>query len=256
MIVRKTAAGFVMLAQHEHGQLAGQIAAGWNPDRFPGGDRKEDVLLAVTEHDRSWIGLDHTPVWNDCSGEPYSFTDYPLLPKLLFYQQGIDGLEEVNPYAALLCSMHYASFFSDPEDAAGSAYRRKELERQARLRGRLGIGGTAAEELAGQFRLLQLCDHLSLYLGLNGPGVPKEREHSWFRDGFPTSEQLSFAGGRRITARWLDKERVRLEPFPLAAALTVTWVEKHVESERIAAEGIAGAYRLTDEMTRICTFVE
>lgn len=122
---------------------------------FLGEEWKEDVLYSIKEHDRAWIDLDHTPLWNDELQRPYSFIDYPSLIKLTYYRQGIDKVGRQSPYAGLLCSLHFASFYE------------------------------AQKNVQFHFKLLQQCDHLSIYLCMQEPGINKAQEISWYRNGFP-----------------------------------------------------------------------
>lgn len=60
-------------------------------------------------------------------------------------------------------------------------------------------------------KLLSFCDNVSLYLCMNKPGVPKQDEVNWFRDGF--KERFSFAD--KIVGEWISTNEVRLTPSPL-----------------------------------------
>jgi hypothetical protein len=242
VIVREKENSFVMVRQHDHARVSGDVAAAWKAAFFPGPERRDEVVLAVREHDRGWIGLDETPVWNDRIQAPYTFMDYPLRLKTVFYQKGVDEVEQQSPYAALLCSLHYTSFFRHVSEPAALDYVREETARQQRLRQETGIAGSASENILPlHLDVLQFCDHLSLYLCLNDPGVRKDHERSWYREGFP--QTFPFARGARITARWEGTDTVRLSPFPLDRPLQVTLPLKEVHKEEIRRSGIAAAYQ-------------
>ncbi|WP_168122358.1 DUF3891 family protein [Paenibacillus sp. HB172176] len=187
MIVRETKTEFVMTTQHEHACFSGEIAAHFKSELWIDPHLLEAVLLAIREHDRGWISLDETPVWYDRIKAPYSFMDYPLYPKLPMYTRGIDEVEDRNAYAALICSLHYASFkairaSSHPDCIA---YIQHEEERQNRITQQLRLS-PASPVIAQHLRLLQLCDEISLYVCMNEPGAGKDEEHPWYRDGFET----------------------------------------------------------------------
>lgn len=251
MIIRETEHSFVMTEQHEHARFAGAMAAHLQQRLFQDPAYMEDVLLAVGEHDRGWIRLDDTPIWNDAARAPFSFSDYPLLPKLVLYKTGIDEVEAMNPYAALLCSLHYASFShlqSSPlEDCA--AFLAKEKERRQRLAERLKQPDCALIER--HVRLLQWCDQLSLYVCMNEPGAAKDQEHPWYRNGFDTRIE-----DRDIHARWLGVQEIQVEPFYFEQAFTASLRSKHVNKTELRRAGIAEAYRKTDwtvQEVRFCT---
>jgi hypothetical protein len=196
MIVRRKGDHFVLIKQHDHALVSGEFAAHMSLDIEP----LSKVLHAISNHDIGWEELDHTVLWNEDKQAPYSFEDYPLLPKLEAYTSGISRVEEVDPYAGFLCSKHYASFFDGAENPAARRFRRQEESRQNQLRRHF----TPAEEqnLEVNFRLLQFCDDLSLAICLNEPG---ENSHPWYAGG------IRFLGE---TYRWIwENERsLRLEP--------------------------------------------
>ncbi|WP_245948252.1 DUF3891 family protein [Paenibacillus sambharensis] len=246
MIIRETNHGFILIAQHDHGQLSGQIARHFRPAYIMNQAFTEDVLAAITEHDRSWIALDSVPIWNDKNRAPYSFLDYPLQPKVVLYRYGIDQIEQMNPYAALLCSLHYASFrvFHNTEDEFCLAFYEHETRRQERLRAQLSPLDSRMVE--SHFRMLQLCDDLSLYVCLNEAGADKKHEHPWYRSGFAGSEPFSPDGKGQLSAVWLNQEDIAVTPFPFTANFTASLRYKFVTKELICETGIHEAYTQTE----------
>src|ERR671921_1706521 len=143
--------------------------------------------------------------------------NYPTDPKLRAYKEGLRLLR--NPYATCLCSMHCASFMQGSEDAAEVQFREIEFRRQEKLKGHM-----SAEELTNlehNFRLLQLCDDLSLFVCLNEPG---RNYHPWYKDGF------SFEGAK-YSPVWEDHSTLRLDPTPFSEpfnlAVPYTLIEKN-----------------------------
>ncbi|XEC94169.1 DUF3891 family protein [Paenibacillus tarimensis] len=244
MIVRETDQAFYMIKQHDHAHLSGQLASGLSTALLADDERQEEVLLAVYEHDRSHIRLDDTPVWNDRTKAPFSFSDYPLLPKLTHYKTGLDEIEAQSRYAGLLCSLHYASFFPDPNHPECIAFVQYEQERQERIIFDLQL--TDWEAINKHFLLLQLCDDLSLYVCLNEPGAAKEREHPWYRDGIKGSELFNEQAGELLTARWLNEREIVLTPFPFKQSIQAVLKAKNVMKSLIYELGIEEAYRKTE----------
>lgn len=60
MICREQDGAIVMVKQHDHGKLAGELAIGFKEQHVPTEGRREEVLWAVAQHDRGWIDLDET----------------------------------------------------------------------------------------------------------------------------------------------------------------------------------------------------
>ncbi len=63
-----------------------------------------------------------------------------------------------------------------------------------------------AENLERNFRLLQTCDDLSLFVCLNEPG---RSDHPWYREGFEFM-------GTRFAPIWEDRRTLRLSPNPFS----------------------------------------
>lgn len=252
MIIRETEEAFVMTTQYDHAHFSGEVAQGFREEWFLGEKYKQDCLLAIREHDRSWLRLDDTPIWNDRAAIPFSFVDYPVLPKLVMYELGLDEVEEMSAYAALLCSMHFASFFKSVQGVGHEAeidFYHRELARQARLKAMLNDPDEVL--IARHFQLLQLCDDISLYVCMNKDGVSKEHEHPWFKQGFN-----SLVDGQKFIGEWVSPHEVRISPPML---FEQTWMvklrSKHVSKQRVQEVGINKAYVETEWIEQRVTFV-
>ena len=196
----------MLFEQHRHGLVSGEFARHWAA-RIP---IHEAALYAIANHDVGWRELDETVRWNDETGSPYSFLDYPVGPKLRAYANGLDYVQAHSPYAACLCSMHYGSFVRDARREPEISFREAEAAR------RRGIEATLSEEEIGgleyNFRLLQLCDDLSLFVCLNEPG---RNDYTHYRDGFGFM-------GTRLQPVWEDERTLRLDPNPFSEDF---WIE-------------------------------
>ena len=204
MIVREEPDSYVLVRQHDHALASGELARHWAEEPRP----LEATLYAIAHHDVAWRGPDARVRWNEESGRPYSFMDYPPERKVGAYAEGLDWLEERDPYAACLCSMHYETLvrrFGRSEVEARFAD--AESRRQARLRD--GMSGEELENLEPNLRLLRVCDGLSLFVCLNGPGD----------DGYPPPYPGGFEfRGVRLQPIWEDRSTLRLDPNPFTGA--------------------------------------
>jgi Protein of unknown function (DUF3891) len=156
MIVRERPDSFLLFEQHEHALIAGEFALRWRERPRP----FESTLYAIANHDLAWRDLDREVLWNEEEDRPYSFVDYSLDLKLPAQTRGIDLVAEHDPYAGCLCSMHYSRFLLDSVRPEEVEFREGEMERQGRLEERMSEG--ELESLEWNFRLLRLCDGLSL----------------------------------------------------------------------------------------------
>lgn len=249
---------FVMVTQDDHARVSGQIAQALPNAWFASEKDRREVVFAVQEHDRGWIDLDHTPIWNDGKQVPFSFMDYPLRPKLAFYKKGVDEVEAESGLAALLCSRYYVSFFTEgemqqPEEAL--RYVEEERKRQQRILNELGLETEQERKTLDLYYLMmQFCDNASLYLCLNHPGARKDEEFPWYRQGF--KQRFGSLNHEIIMPEWLSKDEVRLTPFPLSEEITVQLKVKRVNKAKIKQMGLAHAYAQTGIETRKIQFVQ
>jgi hypothetical protein len=222
VIIRETEDEFYMITQHDHAQLSGVLASHFSKPFFKEDPEYESLIFAIYEHDRSWIPLDDTPIWNDRSGVPFSFRDYPLLPKLLAYTHGLNETEQRNSYAGLLCSLHYSSFFLHNPHPDCIDFYDAETARQHRIRQQIQIADS--ELINKHFQLLQLCDDLSLFVCLNEPT---------FNNGL-------------LSARWLSQIDIALTPFPFDNEFKTELRHKRVPKIEIQQHGLEEAYKNVD----------
>ncbi len=196
----------MLFEQHEHALVAGEFALRWRERPQP----LESTVYAVANHDLAWRELDREVLWNQENDRPYSFVDYPLDLKLPAQRKGIDLVEEYDPYAGCLCSMHYARFLLDSVRPEEVEFREGEMERQGRLEERMSE--KELENLERNFRFLRLCDGLSLFLCLNEPGGVDSPPP--YPGGFEFE-------GTRFGPVWEDKQTLRLDPNPFSEAFGV-----------------------------------
>ncbi|MGF7047101.1 hypothetical protein J2T13_001603 [Paenibacillus sp. DS2015] len=251
MICRELKEAWVMIEQHQHGLIAGQFAKAFNSKDFLESIRKDEAIFAIYEHDRGWIDLDDTPFLNTSEDTPYTFLDFPIVPKLAFYTKGLDEVQAISPYGALLCSLHYEKLLIQAElqHPAIRKYMEQERLRRDHIQEQLGIIDLETEgELIYHLSILQLCDDLSLYLCLNEPGSDKEHEHPWWRDGFTVSEKLNLPGGEMMQANWIDRNQVKLTPFSFESSLTIELPCRYVSKSDIQKLGLSDAYAQSEEV--------
>ena len=207
LIVREVPEGFVLIGQHDHGLAAGEMARRWGRDPSP----SPSTVNAVAQHDLGWRELDESVLWNEETGRPHDFLDYPAEPKVRAFAAALDLLEERDPYEACLSSMHYATLMQGSQEEAEARFREAEVSRQRRLRG--GMDDAVGEGLDHDLRFLKLCDGLSLFLCLNEPG----REASY---PAPYPDGLMFDGEEYVPG-WADERTLRVSPDPFTGPFEV-----------------------------------
>lgn len=213
LIIRDNGVFFTLIRQHDHGLLSGEIASHWGNQDFS--RPRDKLILTASLHDLSWIENDAVLHWNEKENKPYDFTSLPFKVRLPMYKKGLDLTERLHPYGSLLTSKHYCSFFTKGENRDVDEFLEKEEVRQERLK-----SSFFEEPLEKDLRDLQTWDNLSLYLCLNRPGVAKENEHPWFKEGI----QAFNKNGESVTLhlRWLNERTVTLNPFPFSESWSTT----------------------------------
>ncbi|MCR8630637.1 DUF3891 family protein [Paenibacillus radicis (ex Xue et al. 2023)] len=254
MIIRETEHEITMVRQHDHAQLSGDVARNFK-NYFINDPFFDDLIFAVYQHDLGWIRLDATPIWNDRNSVPFSFIDYPLLPKLTHYTYGLDQIERMNKYAGLLCSLHYSSFgiFQNSTIEECSDFSNNELQRQQRIITELDL--TNHNDIFKQFKLLQLCDVISLYVCLNCPGVSKEQEHPRYRTGFEDSELFNNQSNGRLVAEWMNNKEIKITPNPFDKGFSTNLLQKNLSKKLIKEHGIEKAYKNSEWVNQEIIFV-
>ena len=216
MIVRKLKNSYLLIRQHEHGRISGEFARHWDAGITP----QRPTLFAIANHDVGWEELDAEVRFDPDTGEPYSFTNYPLEPKLQAYKHGLDQLEAQEPYASYLCSLHYGSFVRDSSEPAAIEFREREAGRRSRIEDQTPRGWFENAEY--NFRLLKLCDDLSLFVCLNEPG---KNTFPWYKDGFDFMD-------RKLQPIWRDRQTLSLAPNPFSDPFDFT-----IPYQRIGPDG-------------------
>ncbi|HET7579870.1 MAG TPA: DUF3891 family protein [Bacillales bacterium] len=213
MIIRETDNFFILIHQHDHGLLAGEIANYWGNANFT--EPPHRLVLTAALHDLSWIESDTQLHWNDKENRPYDFTSLPLETRLPMYEKGLDKTEKITPYGGLLVSSHYSSFFKEEQGEEVRQFLKKEENRRGRWKEKF-----FDKPLDSDLHQLQLWDNLSLYICLNPPGTHKEQEHPWFKNGI----QAVTKDEQKVTIhlRWLNERTVALEPYPFKKSWSTT----------------------------------
>ncbi|WP_299093074.1 DUF3891 family protein [uncultured Metabacillus sp.] len=251
MIVYEDKTSFIMTEQHEHALLAEGFAQNWKSECFLGEEKRESVLYAIAQHDRSWIDVDVSPVWNDKVNKPYTFIDFPHSMKLHFYEKGIDEIEEKDAYAALMCSIHYTQFFDGMKlDKRMTSYLNKEYKRQDRIFSALNLIKND-KNMMFHYQLLKFCDHLSLFVCMQEAGAVEEKVHSWFKKGI--LQPFSFFKEDMFMVKWKNEVEISVQPFPFRGEFEVSIPMRKVTKELLSHNGILEAFHQTPAHERKVT---
>ncbi|WP_077324184.1 DUF3891 family protein [Virgibacillus siamensis] len=243
MIIREHTNEFIMIEQDDHAHLSGKFLQNWKDNLFNGKQMRESVEKAVHHHDLGWKMLDKQPFWNDAKLAPYTFVDFPLLPKTVFYKHGIEEVIKMDLYAGLLCSRHYTNFLLGDDSQEARQFVRDEQNRQRDIKKSLSFFETELYDL--HYGYLQFCDSLSLYVCLNEPGITKANEHPFFQEGIPIAYLQKLFGKETVQANWTDNNTIKINPFPFAKPFMITIKYKCIAKGTIAEQGLLNSYQGT-----------
>jgi len=171
--------GHVAVAQPAHGWMCGQLGRAWGNERFGTVTPFEEVCLAAEQHDTGWAEWERAPTLDPKTGLPHTFSTAPFTVNLAIHAAWSQALVTQSRYAALLVSLHHASFFQAPPPLGRLREGGRKIQAflddlaalQTDLQASLGVD---AAEVERNRRLVRTWDGLShdLLLGL----APRTRE--------------------------------------------------------------------------------
>lgn len=238
MIVKERKDDFVMIEQHEHAKLSGHLFCHLKKEYKPSKTFVSAVQYAIYNHDYGWIPFDKAPFWNDEQNSPYSFINFPTAPKAILYEYGINKVMEKDLYAALLCSEHYGRFLHQNTAPEAIDFIEKEKLRQKRIKEELQ---TPFDEtlFLSHYEYVQFFDNLSLYVCLNEPGIHKEKEHPYFKQGIKLPSLIS----GNLLLQWSSTKDILMNKDIFESSVTLKLIQRVVLKKDIATYGIQKAFQ-------------
>ncbi|WP_244445053.1 DUF3891 family protein [Oceanobacillus jeddahense] len=239
MIIREQNEHFTCIAQVDHAFLSGEMLKHLNTVYFEHAPYKDSVIYAAYQHDCGWDAFDRQPFWNDQKDLPYSFIDFPPIPKTVLYTHGIQQVQKKDSYAALLCSEHYKRFLVNSSLLEAKTFVQQEAERQEWLISKMGHFNQDRFEM--DYTLLQFSDNLSLFVCMNEPGAADKDLHPFFKEGLSVSNTTA-ALPSDYSISWTDTKTVTMDPFPFSSDFSITLPYKSISKKSIQQQGIIDAY--------------
>lgn len=161
MIVTETSKGWRCITQPDHARLSHDLLSLWRTDDLPRHPRREDLLLAVREHDNGWQETDSAPRLDIEAGRPHDFTTLPTPDRLEVWRRGIARHRTERPYVAALIIEHarhlHENATPSPGEWAEFLAGLESLRHDA-----LADAGLELERLLADYRWLHVADLISL----------------------------------------------------------------------------------------------
>jgi hypothetical protein len=229
MIRLATEDGWWLITHPDHARLAGAFAERWGNDMFARPEPRRQVMLGIRTHDDGWAVRDAAPQITrqglpaafsvELVGKYSAFEEINLPDYLAVRERAVAVVAAMDPYAALLVSLHTYNLLTDRADRstiaadqlplldaflAGQRELQKELLRQASLVEGVTAEDLHAEKIEDHFRLLQATDNLSL-LACVDYGEPATLLHEL---------PLVSSGRAAVAVERVGPRRFRLDPYP------------------------------------------
>lgn len=251
MIIREHPSHFICIEQNHHAHLAYEIMSHWQYVFMKNDPYVDSVLYAVKHHDIGWDYFDREPLWNDKMNQPYTFIDLPLLIKTVLYTYGVDLVETKNAYAGALCSAHYTKFLNKYDTPEVQQYIKKEEMRRNNFF--QSYPEIEHEIFLRHLNLLQLGDHVSLFICLHESGNNEER-HRYFAKGIPLGNLIEGFKQSVLEPFWLDEKTIVFKNLPKVKSFSITIKEKIISKNHIKEKGFLQTYKETPYSDRIIWF--
>ena len=205
MIVLRRGAELLLVTQPDHAHLAAELLALRRHGGVLGHARRDDILVAVREHDNGWREADAAPRLDPRNGRPCDFRDYPDGAREEVWLRGVERFAESRPYAALLIAEHGLAVHRDRAGEVWKAF----LDRLTAARDELASRSGAEPEIWQEdYRFLAWADAAALAAVGVWPrfelelGRGEERAGKLHLDPFPYAGATHFTFGcRRIPDR-------------------------------------------------------
>jgi hypothetical protein len=233
MVIRELKDGRAYVSlQEDHAELAAQFAAHWGNQQFSQLRPYKTMVFATTYHDSGYREFEGNPPINAEKGRPYAHREnIPSFEEveLKAYARNVDWLCSHDLYAGLIVSMHRTGLwhnrynvFTQPagnlrERSSAVQNAKKELEsKQQEYKKTLAAANPKFEdELAYNYRALQIFDLLSLYFCCDGYVAENEFKKYTIgpiRIAYDSNEEAEL----KITPK--GPGAVKMTPFPFDAS--------------------------------------
>jgi hypothetical protein len=248
MVVAEGPNEYILYAQNDHGDLAGQFAAHWGNENFSPLKPQNSMVLVAEAHDNGWWHWDINPAVDD-QGVPITFRRTPRERLCEFISIGINNILEKDLYAGLIASIHHAGLPQHRYGTLPAVPRREDEHTTKFIRQRESVNKDLIERIAGMkeydgvnssdfiwfnYRLMQVFDRLSLFFCCNfdletattaesHSQEDKESGRAFYRSTINPAPARFGEPDSEISLTPLDKTRLMVDPYPFdQAPLKVT----------------------------------
>ncbi len=265
MIRRHHDGDFILITQHDHALLAGELASHVGNEQFAPPNPYEQAVTGVRLHDCGWPTHDNSPTIND-KGQPLDVFETPREIALKSWITSAERAAEKDSYAGLLTSLHVLALSVMALDSTLESwslenpgarfdivkFQHRQIEFQETLRQRLGLRTEkptatkqpkeslqrAEDQLQSNVRLLQVMDLLSLGLCCTTPPVAQTMELHIKPGGDGVKLTMHRDGNNLRVAPWaFDEKEIELQ-IPICRIHSRTYAND-ADLQKAVADGSA-----------------
>ena len=229
MLVQTLPSTYRLIGQEQHALVSGIAAHAWRGVTAKTTALHGLLVQTIGIHDNPWRHIDEKPIWDPVKQRPVDFVSLPMDDKLILYGGGIDQMERVHPYAALLVSLHYTTFAGTINS---ETLQKQEQRRRDRLRKLLPTTLQNEDRWQRDLAFLKLFDNLSLFICLTAPFVDSETVPRWIDPSFWAKDPDT---GAPFSLDWLNAQKLSLQPFPFAGSLNLHFYYRELPRKHYAS---------------------
>lgn len=219
MIIRPDQDQLIFMTQPDHASAAADLVAHF--DGFASHPRRDEIALAVREHDHGWQAIDEELVFDPAAGRALDFITVPDTHKRSVWPIAVERLAARSTYAAALVAEHALYVYEANRGKPDWAPHFADLEQRRTIL--LERSGVPLEMLREDYPFVAVADLLSLATCLRWPGT-----HERF--------------GRSVRS---EADAITVAPALLSAPVRVA-----VKARRVANRRYASAAELRDTLDR------
>lgn len=237
MIRRDEKDGWILISQHDHAELSGEIMKYWGNKEFDGLDR--EVLFAIGEHDNGWKEWDSSPKVNSVSRYPMNFLEMSSSDQSEIWRRCFKRHSANHPYASALIALHFGKLNEKSlnKNSNNGMARALQIEISDFVSDMLKINisnsdlNSLPKDVQVNLRLVQVADIISLTLC-----------HGWLSIGIE-DVPVSYNGSTAIlNLKSIDGSNYVMAPYPFSQPL----INLQVEGRRLGQKKFSGDAELRE----------
>lgn len=237
MIRRDEKDGWILISQHDHAELSGEIMKYWGNKEFGGLD--SEVLFAIGEHDNGWKEWDSSPKVNSVSRYPMNFLEMSSSDQSEIWRRCFKRHSANHPYASALIALHFGKLNEKSlnKNSNNGMARALQIEISDFVSDMLKINisnsdlNSLPKDVQVNLRLVQVADIISLTLC-----------HGWLSIGIE-DVPVGYSGSTAtLNLKSIDGSNYVMAPYPFSQPL----INLQVEGRRLGQKKFSGDAELRE----------